>query len=171
MKDKLSQLTIYKVSPLHLTHHVSSNPTNITLPPSSLSLFPSEFSNIRAPPPPLSSYYSTSSSSSSYDSNILALCGNISFQISFPNFKNYLSSQSSSSSYGFSLLSFIKSSLNIGIEQWMWPRRWFSTSRRLYMQMPVFDRVGLERNPDWLNRNSQSTSVVMCGQNLPTPTW
>ena len=107
VKDKLSQLTIYKVSPLHLTHHVSSNPTNITLPPSSLSLFPSGFSNIRAPPPLLSSYYSTSSSSSSYESNILALCGNISFQISFPNFKNYLSSQSSSSSYGFSLLSFI----------------------------------------------------------------
>ena len=39
LKDKVSQLTLYVVPPLHLTYQVSYKMTNISLPPSSSSFF------------------------------------------------------------------------------------------------------------------------------------
>ena len=124
-----------------------------------------------SPPPTLSYSSLTSSSSSSSASNLLALCGNFSFQIYFSEFKNALLSRSSSSSHELYFHIFIKISLTIGMDKWIRLRRWFTTTRCSYIRMPDLDCMGSERIPTWPNSDSQSNSAGMCGQNWPNTTW
>ena len=171
-KINFQKLTLYVVSPLYLTYQVSFNMTDISLPTSSSSLFPSELLIAISPPLPLYSSSSTSYSSfCSSASNSFALCGNIFFQISFSNFKNILLSRSASSSQYLSFYFFINISLTIEKEKWMMLRQCLPNTRRLYMQIPVLVRLCSERNPTGLKSDSQSNTVVVCGHIWSTTTW